>query len=197
MIKQALLPILAVMALSVPAMAQDCRRGAARARHQWRTSGPCSAAAVRPAPFVTAHDVQNGMTAADHQAQNQNMITKLRGDAGFLAGFSMGTPLAASRQARPELPRRRGLWLSPPPSRPRRRTDHYQQRRTVGTHRRQRQRGSAAIRERIRTDRTTAGGDQAHQRFGRRGAQSCLRRRQYHPACARRALIAAWNPGRW
>jgi hypothetical protein len=38
------------------------------------------------------------MTAADHQAQNQTMISRLRGDPGFLAGFSMGTPLAASRQ---------------------------------------------------------------------------------------------------
>jgi hypothetical protein len=51
-----------------------------------------------PMPFVTAHDVQNGMTAADHQATNQGLITKLRGDAGYLAGFSFGTPLAASRQ---------------------------------------------------------------------------------------------------
>jgi hypothetical protein len=49
-------------------------------------------------PFMTAHDVQNGMTSADHQAQNQNMISALRGDPGYLAGFSMGTPLAASRQ---------------------------------------------------------------------------------------------------
>jgi hypothetical protein len=39
------------------------------------------------------------MTAADHQAQNQDMITRLRGDPGFLSGFSFGTPLAASRQA--------------------------------------------------------------------------------------------------
>ena len=39
------------------------------------------------------------MTAADHQAADQNAITQLRGDPGFLSGFSMGTPLAASRQA--------------------------------------------------------------------------------------------------
>jgi hypothetical protein len=49
-------------------------------------------------PYMTARDVQGGMTAADHQAQDQSMITALRGDPGFLAGFSMGTPLAASRQ---------------------------------------------------------------------------------------------------
>ena len=58
---------------------------------------------ARPLPFtrmplVTAHDVQGGMTGLDHQAQNQDMVTRLRGDPGYLAGFSMGTPLAASRQ---------------------------------------------------------------------------------------------------
>jgi len=52
---------------------------------------------TRP-PLLTAHDVQNGLTAADHQAQDQAMITSLRGDPGFLAGFSFGTPLAPSRQ---------------------------------------------------------------------------------------------------
>jgi hypothetical protein len=50
-------------------------------------------------PLLTAHDLQNGMTAADHQAQDQNMISRLRGDPGFLSGFSFGTPLAPSRQA--------------------------------------------------------------------------------------------------
>ena len=51
-----------------------------------------------PMPFVTAHDLQNGMTAASHQAQNQAMISRLRGDAGYLGGFRFGTPFAASRQ---------------------------------------------------------------------------------------------------
>nr|WP_294501114.1 hypothetical protein [uncultured Rhodopila sp.] len=55
-------------------------------------------------PYMTARDVQGGMTAADHQAQDQAMITKLRGDPGYLAGFSMGTPLAASRQPVAALP---------------------------------------------------------------------------------------------
>jgi hypothetical protein len=57
---------------------------------------------TRP-PFLTAHDVQGGMTAADHQTQNQNMISRLRGDPGYLSGFSFGTPLAASRQT-PAMP---------------------------------------------------------------------------------------------
>jgi hypothetical protein len=51
-----------------------------------------------PAPFQTAQSVQNGMTPADHQAANQAAISSLRGDAGFLAGFSFGTPQATSRQ---------------------------------------------------------------------------------------------------
>jgi hypothetical protein len=98
MIKQALLPVLALMALSVPAMAQDS--GGVRLA-PGVNGGPVGLARLLPfvpQPFVTAHDLQNGMTAADHQAANQNAITKLRGDPGFLAGFSMGTPLAASRQ---------------------------------------------------------------------------------------------------
>jgi hypothetical protein len=55
-------------------------------------------------PYMTARDVQGGMTAADHQAQDQAMISALRGDPGFLAGFSMGAPLAASRQPVAALP---------------------------------------------------------------------------------------------
>jgi uncharacterized membrane protein len=55
-------------------------------------------------PYMTARDVQGGMTAADHQAKDQAMITALRGDPGYLAGFSMGTPLAPSRQPAQALP---------------------------------------------------------------------------------------------
>jgi hypothetical protein len=97
MINRAYMAVVALMALSVPAMAQDS--GGVRLAPGLK-GGPVGLA--KPLPFtqtyMTAHDVQNGMTAADHQAQNQNTISSLRGDAGFLAGFSMGTPLAASRQ---------------------------------------------------------------------------------------------------
>jgi hypothetical protein len=98
MIKQALLPVLALMALSVPAMAQDA--GGVRLA-PGINGGPVGLARPLPftfPPFVSAHDMQNGLTPADHKAQNQNMITRLRGDPGFLAGFSLGTPLAPSRQ---------------------------------------------------------------------------------------------------
>src|ERR1700722_15830687 len=98
MIKQALLPVLALIAMSVPAMAQDS------GGVPLKSNVPSGAINIaRPLPFVqqpffTAQSVQNGMTAADHQAADQNAITKLRGDPGFLSGFLQGQPLAASRQ---------------------------------------------------------------------------------------------------
>jgi hypothetical protein len=106
MIKRALLPILALMALSVPAMAQDS--GGVQLAPGIK-GGPVGLARPLPfvrAPFLTAQEAQNGMTAADHQAADQNAITALRGDPGFLSGFSMGTPLAASRQ--PQVPQNDG-----------------------------------------------------------------------------------------
>jgi hypothetical protein len=97
MSNRTLLSVLALVALGAPAMAQDA--GGVRLA-PGTNGGPVGLA--RPLPFtntfITARDVQNGMTGADHQAQNQNMISRLRGDAGFLAGFQFGTPLAPSRQ---------------------------------------------------------------------------------------------------
>jgi hypothetical protein len=103
MISRSLFPMLALLAVSVPAMAQE---SGGLPLAPGINGGPVGLA--RPLPFtrpplLTARDVQNGMTPADHQAQNQAMISKLRGDPGFLSGFSFGTPLAASRQA-PALP---------------------------------------------------------------------------------------------
>jgi hypothetical protein len=101
MIKRALVSVLALTALSVPAMAQDS--GGVRLA-PGLNGGPVGLARPLPytrPPFVTAHDLQNGMTAADHQAADQNAITQLRGDPGFLSGFAFGTPLAASRQPLP------------------------------------------------------------------------------------------------
>jgi len=107
-----LFPMLALLACSVPAMAQDAggvRLGAGVG------TGPVGLARplpfVRP-PFQTAQSVQNGLGPADHQAQNQSMITALRGDPGFLSGFQFGTPQAASRQPAPTLalPDDGGYW---------------------------------------------------------------------------------------
>src|ERR1700712_3279783 len=98
MIKRTCMTVITLAALVAPAMAQE----AGGLRLAPGLNG-VPVGLARPLPFtrtfVTAHDVQNGMTAADHQAQNQTMISRLRGDAGFLSGFQFGTPLAASRQA--------------------------------------------------------------------------------------------------
>src|SRR5271166_1489991 len=95
---------LALLAFGVPAIAQE---SGGLGLDPGIKDGPHGLARpmqfTRP-PFLTARDLQGGMTAADHQAQNQNMISKLRGDPGFLAGFSFGTPLAASRQPVQTLP---------------------------------------------------------------------------------------------
>jgi hypothetical protein len=96
-------PYLALLlTISLPAMAQDTG-GVSLA--PGLNGGPVGLA--RPLPFtrpplVTAHELQGGPTPADHQAINQNTITGLRGDPGFLSGFSQGTPLAASRQPVPD-----------------------------------------------------------------------------------------------
>ncbi|HYZ23508.1 MAG TPA: hypothetical protein VE690_15270 [Rhodopila sp.] len=98
MTSRALLSGLAVLLLGAPAIAQDAG-GVSLAPGIGK--GPVGLARPllsAPPPFLTARDLQSGMTPADHQAQNQNMITRLRGDAGYLAGFSFGTPLAPSRQ---------------------------------------------------------------------------------------------------
>ena len=92
------LPLLMLLASGAPAVGQDS--GGVHLP-PGTNGGPVGLA--RPLPFtrpplLTARDVQNGMTAADHQAQNQDMISRLRGDPGYLSGFASGTPLAASRQ---------------------------------------------------------------------------------------------------
>jgi hypothetical protein len=94
-----LLALLAV-AVATPALAQDSG-GVGITSGLLQHGGPRGLARPLPytqPPYITAQQAQGGMSPADHQAQNQATITKLRGDAGFLAGFSMGTPLAASRQ---------------------------------------------------------------------------------------------------
>ena len=90
--------LLVLGSLAAPVMAQDAgglRLGANVG------NGPVGLA--RPLPFtqmplVTAHDIQAGAMPADRSATHQAMISKLRGDGGFLDGFSFGTPRAASRQ---------------------------------------------------------------------------------------------------
>jgi hypothetical protein len=96
------LPLLALLSFGGAAVAQDTGGVALSPNIK---GGPVGLARplpfVRP-PLVTAHEAQGGLTAADHQAINQNTITNLRGDPGFLSGFAFGQPLAASVQ--PALP---------------------------------------------------------------------------------------------
>jgi hypothetical protein len=101
MTRQSLYAVVALLSLGSGAMAQDA--GGVKLA-PGTNGGPVGLARPLPftrPPFVTAQDVQNGMTPASSQTQDQNMITALRGDAGYLAGFSFGTPLAASRQPVP------------------------------------------------------------------------------------------------
>jgi hypothetical protein len=100
---RALLAILALLASTAPAWAQDTG-GVRLAPNMAR--GPVGIAQPLPftLPSITAADLQGQgrMAAADRQARNQDMIARLRGDAGYLAGFSFGQPLALSRQKPPQ-----------------------------------------------------------------------------------------------
>jgi hypothetical protein len=104
MTARALFPLLVLLTSSLPAMAQDS--GGVRLA-PGSNGGPVGLARPLPGtrpPLLTAQDLQGGLTAANHQVTNQNTITSLRGDPGFLSGFAFGTPLAASRQAAQSLP---------------------------------------------------------------------------------------------
>lgn len=50
----------------------------------------------------TPTDIRSVNPARRHSASNQTAIARIRGDAGYLAGFSKGQPLAISRQPPPE-----------------------------------------------------------------------------------------------
>jgi hypothetical protein len=104
MVRSIIVTGLALMALAAPAFAQESGGLGLDPSIKDGPHGLARPLQFTRQPYVTAHDLQNGMTAADHQAQNQAMISRLRGDPGFLAGFSMGTPLAASRQPQQTIP---------------------------------------------------------------------------------------------
>jgi hypothetical protein len=91
---------MALLAMALPATAQES--GGLRIAPEAK-GGPVGLA--RPLPearaLITAADMQGAMSPTDRQAQHQSMITRLRGDPGFLGGFSFGQPLAASRQQAP------------------------------------------------------------------------------------------------
>jgi hypothetical protein len=90
--------IFALLAFSAPAMAQESGGLGIDPSLKDGPHGLARPMQFTRMPFMTAQSVQNGMTATDHQTQNQNLISKLSGDPGYLSGFQFGTPLAASRQ---------------------------------------------------------------------------------------------------
>src|SRR3954447_5354975 len=98
MIRTSLSALLLMTATAMPVLAQDA--GGVRLAAGLH-GGPVGLA--RPLPFtrpplLTARDLQTGLTPSDRQTQNQALITRLRGDSGYLGGFGFGTSLAASRQ---------------------------------------------------------------------------------------------------
>jgi hypothetical protein len=95
---RSVLAALLLMGLTAPAMAQQSGGLMLAPGINGGPVGLARPLLSAPMPFITAQQAQNGMTSSDHQAKNQAMITKLRGDAGFLGGFQFGTPLAGSRQ---------------------------------------------------------------------------------------------------
>src|SRR5271167_2670460 len=104
MTRSTLIAVVAFLALGAPAMAQESGGLGLDPRIGDGPHGLARPMQFTRPPLATAHGVQGGMTPADHQAQDQTMISQLRGDPGYLAGFLSGTPLAASRQAAPQWP---------------------------------------------------------------------------------------------
>lgn len=96
------IPVLAVLAASLspvlaPALAQETG-GLALAPGMAR--GPSGLA--RPMAElrfgITAQNIQSSIKAPDFLSRHQALIAQVRGDAGYLGGFSFGTPLSASVQ---------------------------------------------------------------------------------------------------
>lgn len=95
-----LLPaVLTCLAVTLPAAAQDVG-GLSIAPGALVAGGPTGLA--RPLPFVlpsiTARDIQGSMKATNRSDRHQQMVARVRGDAGYLGGFSLGTPLSSSVQ---------------------------------------------------------------------------------------------------
>ena len=98
--RRALIPsLLLLAAVALPAAAQESG-GLGISPEALADGGPRGLA--RPLPFTfpsfTAADMQSMPTAAERRQRNQSMIARVRGDGGFLDGFTRGRPNAASRQ---------------------------------------------------------------------------------------------------
>ena len=101
--RRALIPSLFLLAAAaMPAAAQE-RGGLGLSPEALASGGPRGLA--RPLPFTfpsfTAADLQAMPTPADRRQRHRDMIARVRGDGGFLDGFSFGQPNAASRRKPP------------------------------------------------------------------------------------------------
>ena len=97
-----LIPGLLLLASTLPAVAQDSG-GLGLSPEALAVGGPRGLA--RPMrvtfPGFTAADLQAMPTPAERRQRHQEMIARVRGDGGFLDGFSFGQPNAASRRRPP------------------------------------------------------------------------------------------------
>ena len=94
--------LLLLAAAAGPTMAQDSG-GLELSPEALAVGGPRGLA--RPMrvtfPGIGAADLQATPTPAERQQRHQAMIARTRGDGGYLEGFSLGQPRAASRQPLP------------------------------------------------------------------------------------------------
>jgi hypothetical protein len=96
-----LVPTLAALGLAVPALAQDV--GGLQLAPQF-ARGPSGLARplLSALPSITAADVQSSISATDRTSRHQQLVARVRGDAGYLGGFAFGQPLSPSVQRPPK-----------------------------------------------------------------------------------------------
>jgi len=97
-----LIPTLIFASLALPAAAQDVGGLKLSPRTSKWPHGLAQVLQGAQTPFVTASDLQNAAKAKDRSTKHQQMIASVRGDSGFLGGFSFGNPLNASVQPPPK-----------------------------------------------------------------------------------------------
>lgn len=100
MIRRRLLPILAAMTLCGSAVAEES--GGVAVTGPGLGLIPALPQTAAAPPHQTPGDVRAANPARARQGRDQAVIAQGRGDAGFLAGFHQGRPLAQSRQPPPE-----------------------------------------------------------------------------------------------
>lgn len=100
--RPSLIPGLLLLALTLPATAQESG-GLGLSPEALAAGGPRGLARPMRVTFASigAADLQATPSAEERRQRHQGMVGRLRGDGGFLDGFSFGQPRAASRQPPP------------------------------------------------------------------------------------------------